>query len=1327
MSQTEDSFFIVGIGSSAGGLKALEQFLDNCPNHTKFAFVIVQHLSPHYKSLMPELLSRHTELNVKEASDGDVVLPNNVYLMPGSQNIQIKNGQLKLTNRQPSNRINFSIDIFFNSLALDQKERALAIILSGTGSDGTKGAKSIKEVGGTVFVQSPESSSFDGMPKSAISEGLADYILPPNEMVNELIQFVSNPHYPYPKATGDQNNLESLGRILRLIKNYTNYDFISYKKPTLLRRTAKRISITKNETVEDYIDYLHNNPEEKFLLANEYLIGVTKFFRDQGAFDIIKSKIIPNLFENNNPKKTLKIWTVACSTGEEAYSMAILLQNYIDENNLNVAFKIFATDLDQRGLEVATKGIYGENIEAEIPLHFLKSYFIKKDNKYHVIPKIRKSIIFSKHDILHNPPFNKMDLISCRNMLIYMENDIQQEVLSSLHYALNQNGYLFLGSSENLGNLSRNFEETSSKFKIYKNIQPERLILKNKTSDFWRINTKDKNNFQYKTSGNSLDDKISKSINKFIMAEMNAVSVCVDDNFEILHATGKLKKYIQYPEEGYSNNLLKMLPDELNIPVNSAIRLISHNSEKKIEKLIKFLKDEELINIKLVVNSVDMVSLKNRCFLVTIIEQNLPKKNDNTLIEQKQIVSNIDQVLELKEALNETRENLQSTIEELETSNEEMQATNEEMLASNEELQSTNEELQSLNEELHTVNAELQSKNEELFELNADIENLMQNINVGTIFLDRRFHIRKFTPSVTEHFKLQQEDIGRSITDFSGTIGGEDLIKHSTQVIKTLQPFQCEIKNKEEIWFHLQIFPYRNQEDTIQGVVINFINIHNLKNAIFEKEKLNTFLTYLNKSNPAVLYIYDVINNQNIYSSSSIWNYAGYNEQQIINLGANVLSEIINPEDLPAVIDHHDKIKSLKDEEELQIEYRIVHKDTKQNIWVLSTDKVHERDEEGNVNSIIGVAIITTKLKRMEQKVRDGEQRYRLALESTNSGLWEWMDIKEDKLWWSDVIYDEIGVSKKTYEPSFSSFVQLIEPDQQSDFQEKIQEHIDNEQPFIQEVLFKTKNNGDKWFKINAQVQKEVNGKIKMIGTILNIDSNKVSQKKMENLNIELERFAYLASHDLKEPLRTITSFTDLFKEEYSDILDQNAFQYLDFIEQASSRMITLTNDLLIYSQLDDKSLNFEKVNFNDIVHDVLKDLKTAIDDNKAVINVDKLPEVVCDKSQIRQLFQNLIANGLKYRGEKSPLIHISHKSSGDNYEFTISDNGIGIDDKYQDIIFDVFKRLHSQEEYEGTGIGLANCKRIIDNHNGIINVKSKLNKGSDFIFQLPKKVNNNG
>jgi len=795
-------FYIVGIGTSAGGLEALQEFFDNCPSDTGMAFVIVQHLSPTYKSLMPELLARNTSMKISEAEEGIVVEPNHIYLIPSKKNLTIENGKLQLTKRPLSSQMNFSIDIFLYSLALDQKEKSIAVILSGTGSDGTRGGKAIKEAGGTVIVQSPNSAKFDGMPKSAILSDISDYILQPREMPNELIDFVSHPQFSDVITAADLGrNMSAMDRVLKILKGYTGFDFFPYKKPTLLRRTAKRMNITKSESIESYIDLLYTNPDEKFTLVKEFLIGVTKFFRDEEAYDILERKVIPGIVdEKNNNSGAIKIWVVASSSGEEAYSIAILFEEYLEKIESRLSYKIFATDIDGRAVDKAAKGFYPENISLDISEERLEKYFIQRDNGYQISSKIRKNIIFSKHDVLQNPPFSKMDLVSCRNMLIYMEKQTQFKVLSSLHYSLNKGGYLFLGSAENIDILDNSFELISQKWKIYQNISPTRIISTGRNEP-WRVESKNSSKYSPKAS-NAQKERIEKEINKLLSNEFSSVSVCVDEYFEIAYAVGKLKKYGQIPDEGFTNNLLEILPDEINVPISTGVREVTKLKQDSIVKNIKFVKDKNISNIKLIIKLISRKSNKNKLFLITLIEEFQRTLGDD---EQKEIIpsyqNQLDEIKGLREVLNDTKENLQTTIEELETSNEEMQATNEELLASNEELQSTNEELQSLNEELHTVNQELQEKNLELIELNTDMENLMANTHIGMIFLDKAFKIRKFTPAIKNHFELQDGDVGRSIEHFAGSFGGSELVEKSREVLSNFSPFQDKVQDKNGNWF----------------------------------------------------------------------------------------------------------------------------------------------------------------------------------------------------------------------------------------------------------------------------------------------------------------------------------------------------------------------------------------------------------------------------------------------------------------------------------------------------------------------------------------------
>ncbi len=1450
-------FYIVGVGASAGGLEALEKFFDSCPADTGAAFVVVQHLSPDYKSLMTELLSRHTKMVVEEAKHDEVVQPDHIYLIPRNKNLTVESGTLKLYERPAKNHINFSIDIFFHSLAAAQKEMAIGIILSGTGSDGTRGGKSIKEVGGTVFVQKPESGRFDGMTRSAINHGLADYILTPEEMPTELVQFISHPVFTQTMMTGLElgKDIEAMDRILKIIKNHTGYDFFSYKKPTLLRRTAKRMNITKCETIEDYIDHLYQTTEEKFTLVEEFLIGVTKFFRDTEAYHILEEQVIPDIVDAKKARKqAIKIWVVACSTGEEAYSLAILFEEYLERKKLDVPYKIFATDIDGKSIDIAARGIYPANISLDISSTKLSKYFIKIEDKFQIHPRIRKNIIFSKHDILQHPPFNKMDLVSCRNMLIYIDNPAQVKILASLHYSLNMNGYLFMGSSESIGLLNKNFSEVSNKWKIYRNIHPTKMVNMS-TNSTWQVERSSGVIGARNRQSQSFGDKVNKLITATLMEEYDAVSVCIDKNFEIIQASGKFSQYINIPEEGFSNNLQKLLPDELNLPINSGIRRLQKAKDEPIVKNIKLIVDDKVKHLRIIMQGVNIVLSEPVSFLITILE-----KVERSLTPEEEVQSSdletfpraglLEEIGELKEALHETRENLQATIEELETSNEEMQATNEELLASNEELQSTNEELQSLNEELHTVNAELQEKNLQLLELNADIENLMVNINIGTIFLDKDLAVRKFTPDVKEHFQLREDDIGRPISHFSGNVGDHDLVLESQKVLQTLKPFKAEFQNTNGLWFMVQIFPYRTQNDMIRGVVINFINIDELKKASNEKEQLNNYISYLADSSPIIIYVYDLQKQINVFSTNSIFEIAGYAPAHIKEMGATVLEQIVHPEDFPNLLDHQEALKNLEDGELAYLEYRIIHRTTKEAIWILSADKVNERDEDGNVVTVLGVAQNISEVKVMKNQLNESEERARLAIAGTGAGLWEWTGLDQDEAWWSEEFYQLLGFTPQNRKASRSGMLALIHPDHIKNFERDLKKHLQDKKSFEMELLLKTKHEEYRWFKINLQAQwdkkgntkkvvgtlldindqhnlravikekqekqetiyrhapvgimlfnlkaeflevskgftrilgyteaeiigknvidithkedialslqhheelrkgittviqidkrfiakdksvvwgqirvkpvRKSSGEIYLVGILSDMNEEKKAENKMKRLNEELERFAYLASHDLKEPLRTITSLTERLTEKYGDDLEEGALRYIQFIENASSRMETLTSELLTYSQLGHNVKNHEEINLNELINQIETNLHTSIKENQVVLTVDELPVILGDPIQIELLLQNLISNSIKYRKKVTPQIKISYKDKGDMWEFAIKDNGIGIDKEYHEKIFEVFKRLHNKNEYEGTGIGLSNCKRIVSNHQGEIWVRSTPRRGATFFFSIPKEI----
>ncbi len=845
-----DDFYVIGIGASAGGLEALKEFFDNVPQDFQHSFVIIQHLSPDYKSLMTELLAKNTKLPIYEVTNKMEVQPGSIYLIPAKKNMTIHDKTLYLVDKPSGHDLNLPIDIFFNSLAEDQAGRAIGIILTGTGSDGTRGLLSIKEAGGMVMVQNPETARFNGMPKSALSTGLVDYVLSVDQMPGELIHYIS-----YPKLEHSQfdkilmKDEESIMKILVHLKNLTNRDFTSYKRPTLIRRISRRMTVTNCGNANDYLKYLTENASEAHILYKEFLIGVTRFFRDSKAYDIMSKKVIPDIIKNSKAKQPVKVWSVGCCTGEEAYSIAIIFKEAMEKVKKYVDIKIFATDLDKESIERAGRGIYEESNVGDVSADRLKKFFIKKGNTYQVIQEIRKMIIFSHHNVLQDPPFNKMDLVSTRNLLIYLQPLMQKRMLTTLHYSLNLNGYLWLGPSETVGDFKKIFEDIDRRWKIYKNKEIARTInfdtFKNSESRGTLISNGNGKNLYIRRT--TVENKLADVLNEALTDELKCASVYVDENLNIVHAFGNLNSYITLPEKGFSVNLQKMLPDNMAIAINTAIRKCIKDKSESVYKGVRLRQGNKVRKVVLLVKPFQIDNLDTKKYYVIIFFEHSLEELANKKVKDFTTTKSNALITDLEQELKETKENLQSTIEELETSNEEMQATNEELLAANEELQSTNEELQSVNEELHTVNAEHQAKIQELANLNADMDNFLKSTEIGTIFLDKSLRIRSFTPAIKDQFNLLLSDVGRPISNFTNNLGNIDIAEDVSRVLVTGEQIEKEVKGGDK-WYLMRLLPYKNETGSTDGVVITFVDITGLvviKRALAESQRsFDSFMEY---------------------------------------------------------------------------------------------------------------------------------------------------------------------------------------------------------------------------------------------------------------------------------------------------------------------------------------------------------------------------------------------------------------------------------------------------------------------------------------------------
>ena len=840
---------IVCIGASAGGMEAIHELFDHLPQDTGFSFIVIQHLSSDHKSLMAELLSKHTTMRVLEATENTVVEPDSVYVIPNNRNISIQNRTLLLSGKEQGRSPNMAIDIFLHSLANDVGPKAIAIILSGTGTDGTKGITEIKRAGGLVFVQDPMTAKFDGMPFSAISSGHIDFILSPESIADELLLQHKKAATAVIVDSLPPEDEPLLEEALGLIKARTGCDFSLYKRPTIIRRLTRRMAFN-NYSLADYLELLRRNEEEVNLLSKEFLVGVTKFFRDEAAFEDLKLKVIPEIARSKSPSEPIKVWVPACSTGEEAYSIAILIREHLERAGLTMDVKVFGSDINREAIEFASKGCYSQAIANHIPAELIDRYFIKDEQKLRVSSQLRKMIVFSHHDLIKDPPFGKLDLICCRNMLIYVTPELQKRVMSIFNFSLNLGGFLFLGPSENIGLLKDSMLEISKKWKIYKKVKQAKAVALDTVSYSDSTTRRFTPPAVPLTADKSRKTLVENVLTK-VMEEYTLAGVLVDKDCYVIETFGDYRKYLHLPEKKFDNNLLKMLPARPSILVGSNFRkAISTNENISIHEL-RF--DPLGPSINVIIKPFTDIHQHPVALVLFSDEARNGKGRGNTNGKQPsghspglQSSEEISDMRILQEELAETKDVLQKAIEEAETTNEELQSANEELISSNEELQSANEELQSLNEELHTVNAENQMRIKQIIELNDDLNNYFASTDIGQIFLDGNLQIRKFTPQATALVNLIETDIGRPISHISNNISYEHLMDDISYVLRTSKPLMKNIQITNHTWYQMKIMPYIREGKSMDGVVLTFVDITAMKGAERQLKNVNKKLKDLN-------------------------------------------------------------------------------------------------------------------------------------------------------------------------------------------------------------------------------------------------------------------------------------------------------------------------------------------------------------------------------------------------------------------------------------------------------------------------------------------------
>jgi two-component system CheB/CheR fusion protein len=821
-------FFVVGIGASDGSVEALEQFFENMPSDSNMAFVIIQNLNAEYKSYMSEILKKHTDMPVHQIQDGMQLLPRTIYTNQSNSIVQVCQGQFELMEQSEDQPVKLVIDAFLDSLARERFEKSIAVILSGDGSDGTHGSRIIKEVGGIVIGQEEKTARYMGMPRSVIATKICDYILPPAKMPEKLLKYtgqLSLAKYIEIETQRKEEAKESMNFIYNILKKQFAIDFSLYKQSTVLRCIERRMRINQITSFYEYVAYLKEELEEVDALFNSLLIGVTRFFRDREAFEIIKKKVIPEIVDSKAEGDTIRIWVAGCSTGEEAYSLAILFREYMNDARKNINIKIFATDIDRNAIEYASKGLYPDSISEDMNFAYLSRYFTKNSDTYQITKNIRDMVIFSTHNVISNPPFHKIHLVSCRNLLIYFQPELQARVLSTFQFALETRGFMFLGISETTGGLNGYFSTVDSKWKIYRCKETKKRPL----MDGFSVISTGMRSVQSKTVESYFSHKIRNNLETDdiyarLIEECLPPSVIVDENGELIQVCGEADKYLRVPRGRAYYDIQKMVPKELSAAIGTAISRVKKDGKSVSYTNIQINLGEGKFYINLVVKPLD--TKRSGPLILVMFEESTGSTERADHTENFDTISKLhERIGDLEQELQYTKDSLQASIEEIEASSEELQSTNEELLVSNEELHSTNEELQSVNEELMVVNNQYQYKIQELADLNNDMINFLNSTSIGTIFLDSNLCIKRFTPAIAKEINLMEQDIGRPIGHISHNLKSQDLISLSEEVLKTSLTTEKEVQSTGGKFYIIRCAPYRTNENSVEGVVISLVDI----------------------------------------------------------------------------------------------------------------------------------------------------------------------------------------------------------------------------------------------------------------------------------------------------------------------------------------------------------------------------------------------------------------------------------------------------------------------------------------------------------------------
>ncbi|WP_461490849.1 CheR family methyltransferase [Pontibacter sp. HJ8] len=1305
--ETAREVMVIGIGASAGGLQALTSLFNSVPNDS-VAYVIVQHLSSEHRSLLRQMVAQQSVLEVVEAQQDMPVEVNKVYVIPHNKELIINHNHLQLCDKASLDRSK-TIDTFFRSLAADKDHQAVGIVLSGTGSDGTEGVVAIKKAGGIVMVQDPATAKFEDMPRNAINTGYADYILSPEEMPQAIGNLVKEPHNGDGETELVNHETESsFLLILDMIHERSGIDFSNYKRPTIIRRISRRMALTNIVGLIDYLDYLQLHPEEVEILSKDLLIGVTKFFRDEEAYKVLANEVIPVLIDMKNFNGQLRVWVAGCSTGEEAYSLAILIREYMDIVKKELEVKIFASDIDREALDFAGKGVYPLSSLSGVSKDRLQRYFVKEDGKYRINQRVRRMVIFAPHNVINDPPFSKVDLVTCRNMLIYLNPVLQKKVIDKFHYGLLAGGYLFLGSSESIGD-QKSFVEVNKKWKIYCNAEPTYAFSMDTLSGSG-LNRKSRVTtapalVREQSPRQLVQNSFSDLLNETILEEYGYAAVFIDEHYDVLHGVGRFKNFLDLPEENFTFNLLKLVPHDLSGSLATTLRKATRDKEKVSVRGIQVRNGNIMRSVNVVVKPYLADKKLVQKFILVLFAEDSPAVQLEAGEAMRFNESRNDERLkEMEVELQHTKEDLQTVVEELETSNEELQSTNEELLSSNEELQSTNEELQSLNEELHTINAEHQYKIKALVELDDDLNNYFRSTNIGQIFVDRQLIIRKYTPIATNLINLIESDIGRSINHISNNLRYEHLIEDTRRVISDSITIEKEVQDKNGTWYQMRILPYITQERSIDGAIIIFIQINELKN-------LQLLHAGILDSSPSVIIALKAIRNNRKAVTDFNIRVANHTAQEFFNCSEDSLIGRKIRESFPQLFDKgtmENLVQTVETGELVNMNKELVWQE--EQLWV---HLVAVKFDDGLVLTLHNITenvLYERAMRQQQEETKENAERFRTLVEAVPHITWTNKPNGESESF-NEYWFRYTGLTAE--ESAGWGWEKAFHPDDLKKFLPVYKKSMKTGDVFTAQARILRK--ADKQYRCHllkdVPIRNEAGEITLWIGTATDIQDHKDAEESNVRLQLSQQR----------ELLNVILQTQEEERSRISEALHNGLGQILYAAKLNLSSILTdkesLTKDsakakenveqLLTQGIKITRDISFE------LTPAVLKEfgLKTAVEEvisrmssshlkiSSKITGLGKKLNYNVSISLYR-IIQELLNNIVKH--SKATLATVELTSKKEGITLHVTDNGIGIDRKQLDRI---------------KGRGLSSIQKRVELLEGNMEVKAQPGKGTSVLI----------